>query len=185
MRTFVAVPLPEQSLDILREMQAPLKRVGADVRWAAIPSIHLTLKFLGEIVQSLVPVLAEKIGAVSRNHRRFELVLQGLGVFPERGTPRVVWCGVSGDVGSLTGLQEDIEAVCADLGFPREKRAFRPHLTLGRVRGKKNLHRISECVRIGTSLQSRFEARQVHLLRSTLTPHGALYDVLEEMTLSG
>jgi 2'-5' RNA ligase len=179
MRTFIAVPLPSECRDILERMQRPLRSLGADVRWTSIASIHLTLKFLGEVEPALVSRLVPALSSISAEP--FALCIRGLGAFPNLHNPHVIWCGVEGDVQNLSALQSEVEAVCEGFGMAREQRMFHPHLTLGRVHGKRNLQPLMDYIRIGAGLESAFEAKGINIYRSVLTPRGAVYTVLESV----
>ncbi len=181
MRTFIAVPLPEICRETLEKMQRPMRSLGAEVRWTSIPSIHLTLKFLGEIDPALVPGLASAIRSIPA--APFGLCLRGLGAFPDLRNPRVVWCGVQGEVRALESLQSEVESACERLGFARENRPFHPHLTLGRVNGKRNLQPLLDYIKIGTELESSFVTQDVNIYKSVLTPRGAVYSILESIAL--
>jgi len=182
-RTFVAIPLQTDSYALLKALQEHLRASSADVRWTAVASIHLTLKFLGEIDPAAVGRLAGAFRAIAASQEAFSLRLGGLGAFPGPRNPRVVWCGVQGDLEQLRKLQERVDEVCAQLSFPAEEREFQPHLTLGRIRSGRNLQRLSECIRIGPDLQCGLQADCFNIYRSTLRPSGALYDVLESFAL--
>ncbi len=182
MRTFIAVPLPDECHLMLETIQGDLRSFGADVRWAAIPSIHLTLKFLGEIDRTMLPRLAEALNT-STGHGTFSLRIHGLGGFPDLRNPRVVWCGVEGEAEKLAELQKGVEKACENLGFPPEDRPFHPHLTLGRVQGKRNLQQLVEYIRIGSEIECIFTVDHFNIYRSVLTPHGAKYTILQELAL--
>ena len=139
MRTFIAIPLPQECRVMLDQLQQSLRKHKADVRWVAIPSIHLTLKFLGEVDSGIIPKLKEFLDNHSKAERPFDLSLHGLGCFPNLIRPRIIWCGISGETERLLNLQQRVERVCVELGFAPEDRPFHPHLTLGRVNGKSNL----------------------------------------------
>jgi RNA 2',3'-cyclic 3'-phosphodiesterase len=182
-RTFIAIPLSEQCRAILEDLQRGLRESGADVRWVSIHSIHLTLKFLGEVDAATIPALAQSLRTISVAEQPLDLSIGGIGSFPASRNPRVVWCGIDGDTEKLLRLQKKIEAVCAEMGFPPEERSFQPHLTLGRVKGKRNLQRLQDCIKIGSDLESRFKADHYNVYRSTLKPQGAVYSILEQITL--
>lgn len=168
---------------MLDQMQQELRGCGAEVGWTAIPSIHLTLKFLGEVDPEVIPKLAELLEAVSESEHGFELRLHGLGCFPNPKSPRVIWCGIDGDTDALLRLQQKVETACSTFGFPPEDRAFKPHLTLGRVKGKRNLRPLTDCIKIGSGLERRFKADHFNIYQSTLRPQGALYSVLKIIAL--
>jgi len=183
MRTFIAIPLPEAARSTLSQMRHTLEATGADVRWTAVPSIHLTLKFLGEVEPALIPRLSEVLKAATAGESPFSLALGGLGAFPNLRNPRVIWCGVEGETERLRSLQNKVEGACSGMGFPGEDRGFSPHLTLGRVRGSRKLPRLIDCIRIGSPLRAGLRVEQFHVYQSTLTPAGAIYNVLERIDL--
>ena len=106
MRTFIAVPLPAEVRSTLAEVQEKLRSLGGAVRWSAASSIHLTFKFLGEIDPALLPELTESLRLHTQAERPFPLHLNSLGAFPDLRRPRVIWCGLAGDVARLEALQE-------------------------------------------------------------------------------
>jgi 2'-5' RNA ligase len=185
MRTFVAIPLPENTKSTLSLMQASLKSTGADVRWASTSSIHMTLKFLGEIDPPALPRLTCCLAAAAAGESPFSLVVGGLGAFPNLRNPRVVWCGLEGELDRLMALQAKVEAGCSKLGFPPEERSFSPHLTLGRVKGSRNLAALGDCIRAGSPLRADLRVEVLNIYKSTLTPSGAIYGVLEQISLTG
>jgi RNA 2',3'-cyclic 3'-phosphodiesterase len=183
MRTFIAIPLPEGARSTLSQIQDGLRATGADVRWTAVPSIHLTLKFLGEIDPGLVAQLALSLKDATRGEAPFSLAIGGVGAFPNLRNPRVVWCGIEGEMDRLHVLQKRVEEACSGLGFAPEDRPFSPHLTLGRVKGSRSLPRLLDCIRIGSPLRTELQVGQLHIYKSTLTPAGAIYSVLERIDL--
>ncbi len=183
MRTFIAVPLPQECHKMLEEIQAKLRSTGAGVGWVNVPSIHLTLKFLGEVDPETIPRLASALRTASEGQAGFTLRLHGVGGFPDLRSPRVIWCGVEGETQHLRRLQERVEDACIQLSFPSEGRDFHPHLTLGRVQGKRNLQSLLDYIKIGFELECSFRVDRYNLYRSTLAPRGAVYDVLEVIAL--
>jgi 2'-5' RNA ligase len=184
MRTFIAIPLSEGCREMLAAIQDKLRSFNADIRWASVSSIHLTLKFLGEMDPVLLPQLSERLRQSSALQPAFDLRVRGLGGFPNLRSPRVVWCGLEGETDRLGKLQEVVEQACEPLGFPREARDFHPHLTLGRVQGKRNLQPLLDYIKIGSDLESSLTAREFNIYKSVLTPRGAIYTVLDTIRLS-
>jgi len=184
MRTFIAIPLPKECQALLGQMQECLRAFKADVRWVAIPSIHLTLKFLGEADPAVIPDLATSLNESAGSERCFALRLHGLGCFPHPRNPRVVWCGIDGETGNLIRLQRIVETACEKLGFAAEERSFRPHLTLGRVQGRRNIQPLMERIEAGFDLSCVFRADRFHVYKSSLKPQGAEYTVLNTIVLN-
>jgi 2'-5' RNA ligase len=185
MRTFVAIPLPPEGRTMLDGLQQTLRSFRADVKWTAAGSIHLTLRFLGEIDPSALPCLAGLLRAETSGAPPFTLRMHGLGGFPNLRNPRVIWCGLEGDLEQLAALQGKVASACLRAGFAPEERPFQPHLTLGRVRGKSNLQPLLDYIKIGSTLEHSFSVERLHVYQSTLGPQGALYTVLETIALKG
>jgi RNA 2',3'-cyclic 3'-phosphodiesterase len=179
MRTFIAIPLSTECRQLLSTTQEKLRTFDADVRWVSIESIHLTLKFLGEIDAALVPELAATLRSTTGPVRTFNLSISGLGGFPNLRSPRVIWCGLGGDLETLAALQRQVEEACGPLGFQPEDRPFHPHLTLGRVQGKRNLQPLLDYIRIASQPETAFTAAAFNIYKSDLRPRGAVYTVLE------
>lgn len=184
MRTFIAIPLPKECQTMLDQLQQSLRVYKAEVRWVAIPSIHLTLKFLGEANPETIPKLSARLDENTRSERPFGLRLYGLGCFPDLKNPRVIWCGITGETDALLRLQQKVEKTCTDFGFAPEDRPFRPHLTLGRVNGKRNLQPLQDYIKIGSDLERSFQTNHFNIYRSILKPEGAEYTVLQSIMLN-
>ena len=182
MRAFIAIPIPEASKEILNQIQQHLRDFKADVRWASIPSVHLTLKFLGEVDPVIIPDLAASLQIEARAFPRISLRLSGIGCFPNSKNPRVIWCGIDGDTEVLSGLQQKVETECLKYGLLQEDRKFHPHLTLGRVISNRNLKPLLDSIKIGSDLESSFRADHFNIYRSELKPKGAVYTVLSTIT---
>jgi RNA 2',3'-cyclic 3'-phosphodiesterase len=183
MRTFIAIRVPDHCKKLLDQLQRPLRDSGADVRWTSTQNIHLTLKFLGEVDPGTIPLLVERLRGALATQSSFSLRLRGVAGFPDLRNPRVIWCRIEGDVERLKLLHKEIDRACEQAGFSPEQRPFQPHLTLGRVRGKRNLHRLLDCIKIGGDHESSFEVREVNVFQSTLTPHGSIYKMLAGLNL--
>ncbi len=185
-RAFVAVNIPETIRAALAEAQGKLKRVPADVSWTAAQNIHLTLKFLGEIGESGAARVGRALEEATAPHAPFAVAVSGFGVFPPKGLPRVLWAGMVEGAEPLVSLQASVERALAALGFPREKRRFRPHLTLGRVRSPRNATALVEAAAgLGADPLGAFTVDHLDLMRSQLDPRGSIYTILRQVPLRG
>ena len=137
MRCFVGVRLPDQINQELDRQIHYLAGTGAAVRWVKEDNLHVTLKFLGEVADDEIRDVHQALSEV--RSPAISLSVSGLGYFPPKGRPRVVWAGLAGDIAGLASLAADIEARVAPLGYLPEQRGFRAHLTIGRVKGPRNL----------------------------------------------
>mgnify|MGYP001027953397 CR=1 FL=1 len=189
-RSFIAVELPSEIRAELASLEERLKaRRHPFVKWVDSESIHLTLKFLGNIALATVPQIIDAITKIAQPISPFRLQMGGLGVFPNWQRPQVVWVGIGGEVGKLAILQRDMEAALSPLGFPPESRSFKAHLTLGRLRERtspKDKQKFGEWVtsiKFETALS--FEVNALSLMKSQLTPSGAIYSQLASIELGG
>jgi RNA 2',3'-cyclic 3'-phosphodiesterase len=183
MRAFIAIALPEQCRTTIDHLQQYLKPCEADVRWIKTGAMHLTLKFLGEIDPKVIPVLAESLEDVTASESRIELRLHRLGCFPNMKQPRIVWCGLDGEMEKLSRLQSLAESACSRIGFSPEQRGFHPHLTLGRVTGKRNLRQLLDCITIAPEMECGFTVNAFSIYKSVLQPSGAEYSIVRTFML--
>ena len=135
LRTFVAVALPTSAQVALRSVAAQVAShwpagVG---RWVRPESIHLTLRFLGDTDEALVPALGRGLNEVVAAAEPFAVSLGGVGCFPGPHRPRVIWVGLNDPAGRLRSLQARVEAWARGAGWEAEERPFQPHLTLARL----------------------------------------------------
>lgn len=183
LRCFVSVEFPESLKQEIGRASEPLKRSGADVKWVSPGNLHITLKFLGHTeeaqVQEIITALQKKIAP----YNPFYITITGIGCFPEKRHPRIIWAGVE-DSALLRSLQQDVEDEMAGLGYPREKRAFSPHLTIGRMRSQRKASEIVKRLEEYRALNiGAMEINEVSLMKSALKPSGAEYSTVAEISL--
>jgi 2'-5' RNA ligase len=186
-RTFIAIELTAPILERLYDLQS---RMQEDLppkllRWVRPEGIHLTLVFLGDIPVEQVEPVAEALREACAEHSPFTVSFTGMGCFPSLRRPRVVWVGVEEPSGALTRLQRDIEQALVPLGFKPERRAFTPHLTLGRVKGggRQACEALGAYVERANVRMGEMKVEAVRLVRSDLQPGGAVYTDLAVVPL--
>ncbi len=179
MRVFVAIYPPLEIRESL--LQTARELVPAEFRWVKPANVHLTLKFLGDIEEESLPGLRETLDAVTGRHELFEISPRGIGAFPSHRKARIVWAGVEEGADELHALAEDLEESLALRGFEKEKRGFKPHITLGRSRNRPG--QLPEDP--GDVEAPGFTARLVELVESSLGAEGAVYTTLSEYPLRG
>ena len=184
-RSFIAIDFPEETRKALEDIQKELKQCGAGVRWVKPGSIHLTLKFLGNIHPAQVEDIALAVAEEIRDDPPITLGAAGLGAFPSRRKPRVIWIGMEGEVQRLTRIQTRVENALEPLGFVREKRPFRPHLTIGRVKDRCKLQALIDAMaELKIPEFDSFDVTEIILYKSDLRPTGAIYTKLHRMSLA-
>jgi RNA 2',3'-cyclic 3'-phosphodiesterase len=181
MRSFVALNLPQHERQRLHDSLAPLRERGLPVRWNPADHLHLTLKFLGDIEGAEIPRIAEALRDLAVRHPPVRLEIGGLGAFPSLRRASIVWIGVAPDAGLLE-LQRAVELVLTRLGYAREPKPFRPHITLGRTRGSARPPDVERVVATH-SWTSTVAVDSLDLMRSHLETAGARYEPLLRMAL--
>lgn len=185
MRTFIAIDLPSRLQEALSRLEKELQEARAPVTWVKPERIHLTLKFLGDVAPERIPEIQSRLDEVARKAPPFRLEPVGCGAFPTIRQMRVIWVGLEGDAMALSGLQQAVEAAMVQLGFKREERPFKPHLTLGRVKGRQHLRLLQELLLDRQSFRAEaFDVTELVLYKSELRPEGAHYTPLSRKRLT-
>lgn len=183
MRAFIAIDLDPAIRKSLQALLLDLKATRAEIRWAEPGGLHLTLKFLGDIDEAGALRVQAVLEDVAGRHRAFPLRAEGTGVFPGERNPRILWVGFAAEPG-LMALQAELERALEAEGFALEERAFKPHLTLGRVKGPRRIgDAVAELKRRGGEDLGGMTAGKVALFESRLRPEGAEYRIVSEATL--
>lgn len=175
-RAFIALDLAEDVRARIGDLISGLRPRIPELRWVKPEGIHLTLRFLGNTAPEQVERLGRALERVAAACPVTEGTIQGLGVFPDRGQPRVLWLGLS-VAPSVMALQSDCERAAVAAGFAPERRAFQPHLTLGRWRARAPRPDLPGADLGSTLLDT------VTLFRSELRPGGALHTPLRRLRL--
>jgi len=178
-RTFIAIPLPQNILAEFGKLYQAMSPFSREVKWIKPESVHLTLKFLGNLIPADVKKVFDGMAEVfSDPPDHFLLEIGGLGGFPNLRRPRVLWVGVHGKgLNQLKDIQMRIEEAMTARNFPKENRKFSPHLTVGRVKYYKNLEKIVESFQSYAFPEMKFIVEKIHVMRSELKPEGAVYSV--------
>jgi 2'-5' RNA ligase len=186
-RTFLAVDLTGE---VRREAEAAIARLArctTDVSWVAAHNLHLTLKFLGDVDDTQLYAACRAATEATAGLSRFRAECRGVGAFPHLAAPRTIWFGVQDPHSLIASLQRSVEDAMRDLGFPRELRPYRPHVTLGRVRGHRDRDdRLQqELGLLGDLALGWIEVDECVVYGSDLTPAGPVYTPLGRAPLSG
>jgi 2'-5' RNA ligase len=176
-RSFLAFELPSQIREQIEEISRELRQSSLPVRWVRTENIHLTVIFLGSVGEDIIDDIKEKVGVIAERFSAVKISLNGVGVFPNWRRPRVFWVGLDGEIENLSNLRNELQAELKALGFKPEKRAFRPHLTLGRF--KSSLERDEELKwildRFHDINSDAHYLSELILFKSDLKPGGPLY----------
>jgi 2'-5' RNA ligase len=188
MRCFVAIDLPPGVRAALAAEVGRLRARAprADVRWTAVAAMHLTLAFLGEVAEERVPAIRDTLAGVTSSTPPSALACAGLGTFPGPARPRVVWAGIAEGLRELGLLAAAVARALEPLGFAPERRPFRGHVTLGRVRSTRGFAPLARALdAAGGARFGEWTASHVVLYRSHLRPRGSVYEPLAVLPLDG
>lgn len=195
-RAFMAVELSADLRGRLAQLQQDLKQrlardsaKGQRIAWVKPDSIHLTIKFLGDIDEQLVEPLREAISRVMQPHQSLQLPIERLGAFPHVQQPRVLWVGPSEpweqgeDAKRLAALHLAVEACCEQLNLAPDSRPLSPHLTLARI--KEGERQVGQSLAKSGALDRPLSLGSVAvgsvvLIKSELRPTGSVYTKLWE-----
>ena len=188
LRTFIAVESTPGMRDRACDLIGKLSATSASVRWVEPEQMHWTLAFLGDVRMDDVPGVCRAVQRGAKSVAPFALHAQGAGAFPNAERPRTIWLGTSEGSDEMIALHDAIEAELEKIGFRGERRRFRPHLTLGRVR-RSPPHEVSQLGELVEQYAS-FDAGSMHIdevivFSSRLTPRGPTYDELGRAALAG
>ncbi len=180
MRVFVAVELSADVKKALGQLQRELKSITDSARWVATESIHITLKFIGEIPEQRLEKIDEAL--VGLNWKPFTVSVCGVGFFPGKRSPRVFWAGMSAP--TMPELAEELDVRMERLGFEKEERAFRPHVTLARARdARMETGLVTAASKYENFDFGSFTVDRIFLIQSTLKPSGPVYNKLKQYLL--
>ena len=183
-RTFIGFELPEKIRSFISSIQEDLKSNGLDVRWVQPKNIHLTLKFLGNINKDDTQKVGEAIFKSAADYAPISLTAKGIGAFPGINRPRVLWIGIRGQIDVLIQLQKSLDDQLEQIGFPKENRPFKGHLTLARVKGQINRAKLINAIKkYGEFEPKSFIADNIILFKSDLKSTGAVYTKLNSLSL--
>jgi RNA 2',3'-cyclic 3'-phosphodiesterase len=179
-RVFSAVEL---SADVRARLQEHIARLRKEVpdaaaSWSRVENIHLTLKFFGNVALDHIPKISAAAARTIELFSKFQIDIGNTGVFPRPSRAQVLWIGVNDPSGKLTTLQKSFDDECAAEGFPKEDRAYRPHLTIARIRKPEGARHLAE-----THLNTNFPLIEVPLhelivFRSELSSKGSKYTAI-------
>ena len=177
-RSFIAIPLNEGLHGELAQLQNKLKAANADVKWVKPENIHITLKFLGNITDEQIEQVKNSLKNAVSGLKPYSIHLAEIGAFQKISYARVIWVGMDEGAEETKKIYQAIEEELSKGGFPKEKRPFSPHLTLGRVHSGKNKQGLINVVEKEKSFSSseKLSVGEIILFKSILSSVGPTYE---------
>ena len=185
LRTFIAFPIGESLVEKIASLQGELKPLKLDAKMVDPKKIHLTLKFLGDTSIASLEEIRKTVEDIAKRHAPFSVLIDSFGTFPNSRSPRVLWVGCKEESLEASALAEELDRELSPFGVETEKRKFSPHLTLARLRSLKNEKRFAAFAESYTlPWQETLSCQTLIHYKSTLTPQGAFYEPIYQVTLS-
>lgn len=187
-RLFIAVRFSSQVIQnlakLMDKLRGPLDR-RADIKWVKAANIHLTLQFLGDVDEGLLPKLTGSLSGAYNNMEKFQVQLADVGAFPKPSRSRIIWTGIVHGADGLRALHSATMEVTEGFGFEREDRPFKAHVTLGRIRARSNhMPDLSKPLQGFSGAEvGKCQIEEVHLVKSELRPDGPLYTTLDSFPI--
>ncbi|MCX5725834.1 MAG: RNA 2',3'-cyclic phosphodiesterase [Candidatus Saganbacteria bacterium] len=185
MRTFISVELPDEIKEKIAKMIDVLGKAGSGIKWVEKKNLHITLKFLGWVPDEKMNDVNGLVKKASEGAKIFDAKFEGLGTFPSGRNPRVIWVGTSKGAPELKNLAGSIEKIMSKAGYRSEEREFASHVTVGRVKEKKNMDEFLRSIEVNKD--SKFGETvvgEICVMKSALSPKGPIYEVVEKIRLS-
>ncbi|ALU11732.1 hypothetical protein EYM_04205 [Ignicoccus islandicus DSM 13165] len=182
-RTFIAVDVEGILASKLEKLVESIKSTGAPVKGVEAENFHVTLKFIGEIDEEMIDTIEEIMKHSVNGIEPHKVVLKGIGAFPNPFRPRVVWVGLEG-AEKLTTISSRLTKSLREKGIKVDTKQFVPHITLARVKGYRNIDKLSEWIETMRDIEiGELEVKKIRLKKSILTPRGPIYETLREVEL--
>jgi 2'-5' RNA ligase len=183
-RTFICLDLSESLKSRLEKLELELQKASVTrVSWVKTKNLHLTLKFLGDIVETDIPKIKTSIEEIALSTKSFTLESSEIGAFPNFRRPKIFWVGIKDPTVTLLTMQQKLEQVLVSKGFAPSEKNFSPHLTIGRVKEGTGQDIVSKINKI-EFLPESFPVKDIILMRSDLGPTEAVYSKLAVIKLN-
>jgi len=183
-RAFIAVDLPVAVRDNIRALQSVLSTAGVKAKWVEPANIHLTVVFLGNVVDDAIPDVVLAMDQSIQEYTPFEFGISGLGWFGSVHSPRIVWAGTDDGISPLINIQKGLCENLQTLELTFDDRPFKPHLTLARVKSRHGANRLIGLIRENQDIQlGSVPVERLVLYSSQLTSAGPIYTNLHESVL--
>lgn len=180
----MALPLPVPVRAEVNSLVHVFRRMAPGVRWVKADHLHITLRFLGDVEDRKAEALIDGLESLVEM-APFRFNLAGIGAFPDRKRPRVIWTGIDKGKEEVVSLAETVERIVESCGLPREPKRFSPHVTLGRVKSPASFDDFWAEAEATPFVGKAVDANSVRLIWSTLTSHGPVYRDVESFPLRG
>ncbi len=181
-RLFVAIEIPSGIKFQITQVVSQLRAARPDVKWELPEKLHVTLTFLGEVDEEMLPQIVLLLEGVAERTFPFSIRIAGSGFFPDKHDPRIIWVGIEDVEHKLEPLVESLETELASIGFEREEKEFHPHVTIGRIKTRKNLESLHRTIQSVTFESQPTRITEIVLIKSELRPEGSVHTIMQHFS---
>ncbi len=180
-RAFLSIEIDDKNLLAqIQTIQLKLDQTAAKMKIVKEGNIHFTLRFFGDTIRPRLDQIKARLDEIDFN--QFEIEVAGVGSFPNKRRPRIIWVGVTQNASKVMSLKDEIDSSLIDVGYQPEKREYTPHATIARVRHVKDSRRIADNLEsLADAIIGKMNVTRVTMMKSTLTPSGPIYESLWEI----
>lgn len=180
-RLFIALILSDETLDHINNFRASIYADDEKTKWESREKLHITLKFIGDVEEKVIPLILTELESVLNNYNKIEINFTKFGIIKKYSEPKILWLGLRRSE-LLEKLHNDIDNVLADIGFDKERKSFKPHLTLLRIKRNADINKLEILRNSEIDFPGTF-AEEVALIKSKLLPSGSVYTKIESFIL--
>jgi 2'-5' RNA ligase len=186
MRIFIGIKLDSNAIEQIEKFLKPFKKINTPIRWIKPETVHITLKFIGEVpdtqYQKIQQTLSEALAAL--NPGAFDVTFSGCGKFGKRDSLNIFWVGIEPE-DTLKRIYETVEDSLSRLGIPGEDREFKPHITVGRNKREYNFKSLFSLIEQYSDQRiQEMHVTRIQIFKSDLNPDGPVYTILKEIPLA-
>ena len=181
-RLFIALAIPNEIKDGIIRLQQHLDAYNCRVRWVKREALHITLRFLGDTPEALIPALQHALEKTAASGDPFPVTIEGTGFFPGEKNPRIIWAGITAGREPLIGLAGNLNDELTEAGIDPDRRPFSPHVTIGRIKSPVRMENVVQD-RVRDLPGQTMTVREILLIDSRLRPAGPVYTILHTVKL--
>jgi 2'-5' RNA ligase len=185
-RIFIAIEISAEARNEANSYLENLKKDFGDLRvgWERAEKLHLTLKFIGDVEESQLSKVIESVEKTAVKFEKFNISLEGTGVFPKPKNARILWIGFKDKGNYLLKIFEILEAELNKIGFAKESKRFHPHLTIARLKEPEKARKLVEKHLNESFEEIEFEVSEITIYESQLLPTGSKYQKIKSIPLA-
>jgi 2'-5' RNA ligase len=183
-RCFIGTDISDEIKNNLEELYSDISKIEGRIRLIPLKNLHITYKFLGNTDENLIEKISLEIEGLLSEIKKFNIEVKGVGLFKNIRNPRIIWIGLIDEEKNLSNLSRELNSRMSKFGFEPEKREFKPHTTVARIKSIKDTQNLEDVLSEYKEFSfGKFEVKNITLYESILEKTGAIYKILKVFNL--